>query len=126
MEIENNEMVVRLRFDRPLSDEEAAQMAGVMAEEMEFRDPSDGRYTSPGWGIGKARVLEVTQLLPGDLAGVENAEMLALRLEEAGRPELASEARADRSRADLLRQVLESADPDPELVAIVVGRPRAE
>jgi|GEM_PF-3541669 len=126
MEIENNEMVVRLHFDRPLSDEEAARMAGVMAEEMEFRDPSGGRYTSPGWGIGKARVLGVTQLLPGDLAGVENAGMFALRLEEAGRPELASEARSGRSRAELQQSLLDSADPDPEVVAIVVGRPGAE
>jgi hypothetical protein len=126
MEIENDEMVVRLRFDRPLSDEDAARMAGVMAEEMEFRDPSDGRYTSPGWGIGKARVLGVTQLLPGDLAGVENAEMLALRLQKAGRPELAPEARAGRSRAELLQVLLESVDPDPEVVAILVGRPGAQ
>ena len=126
MQIENNEMVVRLGFDRPLSDEEAARMAGVMAEEMEFRDPSGGRYTSLGWGVGKARVIGVSQVLPGDLAGVENAEMLALRLEEAGRPELASEARSGRSRAELLQSLLDSADPDPEVVAIVVGRPGAE
>ena len=126
MEIENNEMVVRLRFDRPLSDEEAARMAGAMAEEMEFRDPSGGRYTSPGWGIGKARVLGVTQLLPGDLVGLENAEMLALRLGEAGRPELAAEARAGASRAELLQALLESTDPDPKVVAIIVGRPGAE
>jgi hypothetical protein len=125
MEIENNEMV-RLRFDRPLSEEEAARMAGVMAEEMEFRDPSGGRYTSPGWGIGKARVIGVSQVLPGDLAGVENPEMLALRLEEASRLELASEARSGRSRAELLQSLLDSADPDPEVVAIVVGRPGAE
>ena len=125
VEIEDTEMVVCLRFDRRLSDEEGARMASVMAEEMEFRDPSDGRYTSSGWGIGKARVLGVTQLLPGDLAGGENAEMLAMRLEEAGCPGLASEARTGTSRAQLLRKALESTDADAEVIAIVVGRPGA-
>jgi hypothetical protein len=88
MEIENNEMVVRLRFDRPLSDEEAARMAAVMAEEMEFRDPSGGRYTSPGWGIGKARVLGVTQLLPEhpliDMSVTNNAQKIAEELGHEG------------------------------------------
>ncbi|MBS1895491.1 MAG: hypothetical protein JST59_29680 [Actinobacteria bacterium] len=126
MEIEKNEMVVRLRFDRPLTDEEAVHMAEAMAEEMEFRRLSGGRYLKPGWGIGRARVLEVVQLLPGDLAGVESGEMLALRLQEAGRADLAADARAGRGRAWLLRAILGSAEPDLEVVATVVGRPGAE
>jgi len=52
--------------------------------------------------------------------------MLALRLGEAGRPELAAEARSGRARAELLQTLLESSDPDPTVVAIVVGRPGAE
>jgi hypothetical protein len=125
MEIENNEMVVRLRFNCPLSDEEAARMGGVMAEEMEFADPEAGRYTKSGWGIGRARVVAVEQMLPGDLVGIENAEMLALRLAEADGAGLAVQAREGASRAELLEALLAEADPDPELVAIVVGRPPA-
>ena len=123
MEIQSNEMVVRLRFDRPPSDAETAQLARAMAEEMEFADPEAGRYTKTGWGIGRARVVAVELLLPGDLLGVEDAGMLALRLAEGGSAALAERARAGASRAELLEAALE--DPDPELVAIVIGRPPA-
>jgi hypothetical protein len=125
LKIEDNEMVVRLRFDRPPSDEEAARLARTMAEEMEFADPEAGRYTKSGWGIGRARVIAVEQLLPGDLLGIEDAGMLALRLAEAGSAALAERARTGASRAELLEAVLEERDPDPQLVAIVIGRPPA-
>ncbi len=123
VEIDGNEMVVRLRFDRPIDEREAAQLTRQMAEEMEFADPEAGRYTKSGWGIGRPRVVAVGQLLPGDLAGIESAEMLALRLAEAGSTELADRAREGTSRAELLEAVLEEPTPDPELVVIVVGRP---
>lgn len=123
--IEDNELVVRLRFDRPVDERHAAQLAWLMAEQMEFADPEAGRYTKTGWGIGRARVIAVEQLLPGDVAGIEDAGMLALRLAEAGAGDLAERAREGTSRAQLLEAVLEDTEPDPELVAIVIGRPPA-
>jgi hypothetical protein len=125
LKIEDNELVVRLRLDREVDERQAAQLAGLMAEQMEFADPVAGRYTKSGWGIGRARVIAVEQLLPGDLVGIEDAEMIALRLAAAGATELAERARKGASRAKLLEAVLEDTDPDPELVAIVVGRPPA-
>lgn len=125
LKIEDNELVVRLRLDRDVDERQAAQLAWLMAEEMQFADPKAGRYTKSGWGIGRARVISVEQLLPGDLAGIEDAGMLALRLAEAGAAELAERARAGASRAELLESILEDTAPDPELVAIVIGRPPA-
>jgi hypothetical protein len=125
LKIEDNELVVRLRFDREVDERQAAQLAWLMAEQMEFADPEAGRYMKSGWGIGRARVIAVEQLLPGDLVGIEDAEMLALRLAEAGATELGERARKGASRADLFEAVLEDTHPDPELVAIVVGRPPA-
>jgi hypothetical protein len=125
LKIEDNELVVRLRLDRPVDERAAAQLTRLMAEEMAFADPEAGRYTKSGWGIGRARVIAVTQLLPGDVAGIEGAGMVALRLAEAGRSELAQRARTGAGRAELLEAVLEDPDPDPELVAIVIGRPPA-
>lgn len=123
--IDGNEMVVRLRFDRAVDERHAAQLARQMAEEMEFADPEAGRYTKSGWGLGRARVIAVEYLLPGDLAGIENAEMLALRLAEAGSPQLAERSREGASRAELIEAALAEPAPDPAPVAIVVGRPPA-
>ncbi len=125
LKIEGNEIVVRLRFDRAVGERQAAALARLMAEEMEFADPEAGRYTKSGWGIGQARVIAVEQLLPGDLTGIEDAGMLALRLAEGGAAELAERARKGASRAELLEALLEDTDPDPQLVAIVVGSPPA-
>lgn len=125
LRIEDNEVVVRLRFDREVEVRHAVQLARLMAEEMQFAEPEAGRYTKTGWGIGRARVIAVEQLLPGDVAGIEDSGMVALRLAEAGAAELAERAREGASRAQLLEAVLEDADPDPELVAIVTGRPPA-
>jgi hypothetical protein len=125
LRIEDNEVVVRLRFDREVEVRQAIQLARLMAEEMQFAEAEAGRYAKTGWGIGRARVIAVEQLLPGDVAGIEDSGMVALRLAEAGAAELAERAREGASRAQLLEAVLEDADPDPELVAIVTGRPPA-
>lgn len=122
MKIETTEMVVKVRFDRVPEDRQTLLMAQVMAQAMEPHEGSDGQPPSPGWQIGPAKVVAVEQLLPGDLIGLETPTMLALRLEKAGFPELADEARAGKSRATLLTLALDVADPDPAAVEIVVGR----
>ena len=125
LKIEDNEIVVRLRLDRPVDERQAATLARQVAEEMEFADREAGHYTKSGWGIGCARVIVVEQLLPGDLAGIEDAEMLAVRLADAGATGFAERARNGASRAELLEAVLKDTGPDPELVTIVIGRPPA-
>lgn len=118
MKIETTEVVVKIRFDRVLEDRQTLLMAQVMAEAMESREAAGGQPPLPGWRIGPAKVVAVEQLFPGDLIGLETPTMLALRLEKAGFPELADEARAGKSRAALLAM----ADPDPAAMEIVVGR----
>ncbi|HVX32886.1 MAG TPA: hypothetical protein VHA80_07070 [Solirubrobacterales bacterium] len=125
MEIAAEEMVVRVRFDRPVGLGESSLMAMLIAEELEFRGLVAGRWSNTGWGVGRARVVKVEQLLPGDLAGVEDAAMLAGRLEEIGCAQLASMARSGMGRGELLIRALAPVEPDTAAVAAIVGDPRS-
>lgn len=125
MEIAAEEMVVRVRFDRPVELGESSLMAMLIAEELEFRGLVSGRWSNTGWGIGRAKVVRVEQLLPGDLAGVEDGGMLADRLEVMGCEQLASMARSGMGRGELLIRALAAAEPDAAAVAAIVGDPRS-
>ncbi|HEY5053548.1 MAG TPA: hypothetical protein VII45_09095 [Solirubrobacterales bacterium] len=55
------ELAVAIVFDRDITGEQAGEFVGVLAEELEFSDKRDGRFHTSGWGIGRARVIEVAQ-----------------------------------------------------------------
>lgn len=125
MNTSNEEMVVRIRFDREVDLQEADLFTTIVAGVLEFRGLICGRYSTSGWGIGSAKVIKVEQLLPGDLAGVESAEMLALRLEGAGRADLAAKAREGLSRSELLGRVFVRVESDWEAARIIAGEERS-